>query len=68
MLYLTIADGYKDDGNEDKRNIWTKKAYDNSNNSPEIQEIIKNNEDLEQLIDQIWEVIYQRFEEKDNSK
>lgn len=41
MLYLTIADGYKDDGNEDKRNIWIKKAYDNSNNSPEIQEIIK---------------------------
>ena len=68
MLYLTIADGYKDDGNEDKRNSWTKKAYDNSNNSPEIQEIIKNNEDLDQLIDQIWEVIYQRFKEKDNSK
>ena len=68
MLYLTIADGYKDDGNEDKRNSWTKKAYDNSNNSPEIQEIIKNNEDLNQLIDQIWEVIYQRFKEKDNSK
>lgn len=69
MIYLVMAKGYKEEGNEDKRIFWIQKAYDNSNNSPRIQEIIKNgkDEDPNQLIDQIWGVIYQRFEEKDGS-
>ena len=67
MIYLEMAEGYVDENDEDKERFWIQKAYDNSNCSLEIQEIIKNSkygEQKQQLIDQIWEIIYKRFEEK----
>lgn len=70
MIYLKMADGYKEEGEKEQRQYWVEKAYDNSNFSKEVQEIVKKSmaEDTVVDIGQIWEIIDRRFEKKNTDK
>lgn len=66
MIFLILADGYRNEKDEEKREVWLQRALDNSNNSLKIQEAINDykDESIVQLIDHIWSLVYQRFEKE----
>ena len=66
IIFLILADGYRNEKDEEKREVWLQRALDNSNNSLKIQEAINDykDESIDQLIDHIWSLVYQRFEKE----
>lgn len=66
MIYLEIANSFEEDDNHEKRQNWGLRAYDNSNNSKEIQALIsecmENNNKFD--ISVIWEIIGKKFEKQ----
>ena len=65
MIYLKIANTLQEDDFEAAQN-WKLKAYDNSNNNKEIQEIVKESMDNNSTFDinSIWQIIDKRFDKE----
>ncbi len=64
MIYLMIANSAKDDDDSKKQRHWLLKAFDNSNNSTDIQakisEALESKESFD--ISLVWDRIYARFQ------
>lgn len=60
LLYLTLANSYKDDYDTDQQKIWLEIAYFNANNLNEVQDCIKKCIESTDLFDLniIWNNIY----------
>lgn len=63
MIYIKMADGYKQESEKDMRQLWLQRAYDNSNFSQEVQKLVQRSmaENIVFDIKQIWEIIDKRF-------
>lgn len=63
MIYIKMADGYKEESEKDMRQLWLQRAYDNSNFSQEVQKLVQRSmaENIVFDIKQIWEIIDKRF-------
>lgn len=65
MIYLEVANSFEGEDEKANRQKWRLRAYDNSNNSKEIQELIQDCMDKDSAFDinAIWQIINKRFEE-----
>ena len=65
MIYLEVANSFEREDEKADRQKWRLRAYDNSNNSKEIQEAIQDCMDKDSTFDinVIWQIINKRFEE-----
>lgn len=64
MIYLEVANAFEGENEKTNRQEWRLRAYDNSNNSKEIQELIQDCMDKDSTFDinAIWQIIKKRFE------
>lgn len=65
MIYLKVANSFEGEDEKANRQKWRLRAYDNSNNSKEIQELIQDCMDKDSTFDinAIWQIINKKFEE-----
>lgn len=65
MIYLEVANSFEGEDEKANRQKWRLRAYDNSNNSKEIQGLIQDCMDKDSTFDinAIWQIINKRFEE-----
>ena len=65
MIYLELANSFEGENEKENRQKWRLRAYDNSNNSKEIQALIQDCMDKDSIFDinVIWQIINKRFEE-----
>lgn len=63
MIYLEIANSFEEEDKHETRQSWRLRAYNNSNNSKEIQELISEcmEKDSKFDISSIWKIIGERF-------
>lgn len=63
MIYLEVANSFNEEDEKENRQSWLMRAYDNSNNSIEIQNLIKDCMKTENTfdIDSIWQVVNKKF-------
>lgn len=64
MIYLEVANSFEGEEEKENRQKWRRRAYDNSNNSKEIQELISDCMEKDSTFDisMIWQIINKRFE------
>jgi hypothetical protein len=64
MIYLEVANSFEGEEEKENRQKWRLRAYDNSNNSKEIQELISDCMEKDSTFDisMIWQIINKRFE------
>lgn len=64
MIYLEISNCFEGDDEKDNRQKWRLRAYDNSNNFKEMQELISDCMEKDSTFDinLIWQIINKRFE------
>ena len=64
MIYLEIANSFDEEDEKEKRQNWRLRAYDNSNNFIEMQELISDCMEKDSIFDisSIWQIIDKRFE------
>lgn len=64
MIYLEISNCFEGDDEKDNRQKWRLRAYDNSNNFKEMQELISDCMEKDSTFDinLIWRIINKRFE------
>lgn len=62
---LELANSFEGENEKENRQKWRLRAYDNSNNSKEIQALIQDCMDKDSIFDinAIWQIINKRFEE-----
>lgn len=63
MIYLVVANSFEGDDEKDNRQKWRLRAYDNSNNFKEMQELISDCMEKDSTFDisLIWEIINKKF-------
>lgn len=63
MIYLELANSFEGENEKENRQKWRLRAYDNSNNSKEIQALIQDCMDKDSIFDinAIWQIINKRF-------
>lgn len=59
LLYLTLANSYKDDGDTDQQKVWLEIAYNNANNFNKVQASIKKCIESTDVFDLniIWNIV-----------
>ena len=68
MIYLEAANSFNQENEKEYRQRWMWRAYNNSNNSTAIQNMIKDCMETEDIfnIDSIWQVVNKKFTNQDN--
>ena len=68
MIYLEVANSFNQENEKEDRKRWMWRAYNNSNNSTAIQNMIKDCMETEDIfdIDSIWQVVNKKFTNQEN--
>ena len=68
MIYLEAANSFNQENEKEDRQRGMWRAYNNSNNSTAIQNMIKDCMETEDIfnIDSIWQVVNKKFTNQDN--
>lgn len=63
MIYLEVANSFEGNDEKDNRQKWGLRAYDNSNNFKEMQELKSDCMEKDSTFDisLIWQIINKRF-------